>query len=488
MRIFFSHAWKSKEHHAVLPRILNQLEDELHLEVWKDNECLDARTTSLEASLADAINVSDAFLLMWSAGARKSPAVAFEITTAIKLGKPMIVCCLDDTKLDHPGLKDPLEIRFYGGRAALMMAHRDLAKAIRGLYEDQMDGETKAQNRDLAVLGGALGDIVARGGPSAGGTERRAYLLRALRKAVAVAEGDEGDEARQIRRLKPLVALYESAGDNPRRLRAVLTEATKLGATDDQLLFLLSLKLREQVQDDLDRAARQPSGQDDGQDRESEAGGAVTSPPDLEEIERGAEGFETAVGEATTVGTDLLEAVFRSALPPVQAREAASLLRDYILAAPEVAKWMVTEAVAGQSAQLVQVAVALIQYWQSPTDLIPDSAGILGKLDDAWLVHTTAEACLKSEWLDSERYPANPGRIAEAGGIAAALLPKSVYSSLTTIVRELVESLEGDWELPAWSCPEAWQGSAGESSPMSTEELREQLSTSIGGLMLKHGV
>jgi hypothetical protein len=507
MRVFFSHAWDSKVRHPALPRILNQLEEHLGVEVWKDNEQLDARTSRLRVALEEAIRRADAFLLAWSSAAAQSPHVLGKLDFALAAGKPIIISCLEpDVPLPpREGLRDQLEIHFFGDAPKLAQAQHSLAKAIIGLYEHAMDDATRTEHLRLRKLVGSLEDIGYRCSAGQRGAEGRDYLLRSLNKALALAEHDDGAEARVIRVLKPLLARYQDAAGDPEALRAVLREATKLGASHDPLVVLLSQKLREEIQAGLAHATGTEAGaQTDGGNDEFASGEAAGEKAedsladfarlqasvrrrnwDPEPTCSAAGRLAQGVQAAARAGVSQLETLLGAALPLGQVQPAARLVWDYIQAAPGVVEWLVAGAVASQSPQLVGVATALAQYWESPNDLIPDSAGILGRLDDAWLIHSATGLCLQAGWIAPAGFPADPARLGQGGQLAAALLPPQIHSRLVLILREILEPLGGCFSGDAPGGP---AGFAGEDSGTDIETLREQVSYQFGGEMLKRGI
>lgn len=96
-RIFISYAWADK---ALVRRIEEELET-TEVELWVDHSGIRGGD-NLPKRISDALEWCNTLLLVWSEEARKSPWVELEWTNAISLGKAIIPCKLDTTKL--PGI------------------------------------------------------------------------------------------------------------------------------------------------------------------------------------------------------------------------------------------------------------------------------------------------------------------------------------------------------------------------------------------------
>lgn len=97
-------------------------------------------------------------------------------------------------------------------------------------------------------------------------------------------------------------------------------------------------------------------------------------------------------------------------------------LRDFAVAAGD-----------SYSESLQQVAASLYQYLVEPRDLLDDSNGILGFLDDAWLIHNTAYRCVESQLLGVERFSVDWKTIVMADHLVVRLFPPHVKAALDGI-------------------------------------------------------
>jgi hypothetical protein len=103
MKVFISHSWKDKTTADMLTQNLSSMVD-----VWLDIQNLrpgDSITPSIDSALTEM----DLVIVLWSVNSAKSDGVAAEITTALRLKKPVIPCRLDETELD-PRLREVLAI------------------------------------------------------------------------------------------------------------------------------------------------------------------------------------------------------------------------------------------------------------------------------------------------------------------------------------------------------------------------------------------
>ena len=94
MKVFISHSWKDKATADMLTQNLSSMVD-----VWLDIQNLrpgDSITPSIDRALAEM----DLVIVLWSQNSAKSDGVAAEITTALRLKKPVIPCRIDETELD----------------------------------------------------------------------------------------------------------------------------------------------------------------------------------------------------------------------------------------------------------------------------------------------------------------------------------------------------------------------------------------------------
>jgi len=127
----------------------------------------------------------------------------------------------------------------------------------------------------------------------------------------------------------------------------------------------------------------------------------------------------------------------QSALPAPVLTQSIEALTYYIDSCPQTLRDFASAAGASDSSPLVQVAAGLYQYLLEPHDLLPDASnGVLGFLDDAWLIHNVAYRCVESQLLGLQQFSVDWNRIAMADQFALHLFPPQVKAVLDGIVAQ----------------------------------------------------
>jgi hypothetical protein len=127
----------------------------------------------------------------------------------------------------------------------------------------------------------------------------------------------------------------------------------------------------------------------------------------------------------------------QSTLPAPVLTQSIETLSYYIDTCPGTLREFASAASRSQSESLLQVAGGLYDYLREPHDLLPaDTNGILGFLDDAWLIHNIAYRCIASQLLTLEQFSVDWNRIAMADHFALALFPPQVRTSLEELVSQ----------------------------------------------------
>src|SRR5688572_15997834 len=130
----------------------------------------------------------------------------------------------------------------------------------------------------------------------------------------------------------------------------------------------------------------------------------MKAPPRLGLYSRAMPQFDSLIAEITRKITaadrqplDALRLQLQGVLPAPLLAQSMDSLTYYIESGPVTLRDFAVAASAGYSESLQHVAAGLYQYLIEPNDLLlDDSNGILGFLDDAWLIHNTAYRCVES--------------------------------------------------------------------------------------------
>lgn len=127
----------------------------------------------------------------------------------------------------------------------------------------------------------------------------------------------------------------------------------------------------------------------------------------------------------------------QSALPAPVLTHSLEALSYYIESCPVALREFATAAASRASEPLVEVARGLYEYLLEPHDLLPDdSNGVLGFLDDAWLIHNVAYRCIGSGLLAAEQFSVDWNRIAMADHFALHLFPAPVKTALEGLLAQ----------------------------------------------------
>lgn len=121
----------------------------------------------------------------------------------------------------------------------------------------------------------------------------------------------------------------------------------------------------------------------------------------------------------------------QSALPAPVLTHSIEALSYYIDSCTVTLREFAVAAASRASEPLLQAAGSLYQYLVEPHDLLPDASnGVLGFLDDAWLIQNVAYRCIESGLLSAGHFSVDWNRIAMADHFALHLFPPPVKSAL----------------------------------------------------------
>ncbi len=127
----------------------------------------------------------------------------------------------------------------------------------------------------------------------------------------------------------------------------------------------------------------------------------------------------------------------QSVLPAPILAQSMDSLTYYIESCPVTLRDFAVAVSAGYSASLQQVAAGVYQYLTEPNDLLlDDTNGVLGFLDDAWLIHNTAYRCVQSQLVNAQQFSADWNKIVMADRLALQLFPPQVKAALDGIVAQ----------------------------------------------------
>lgn len=114
----------------------------------------------------------------------------------------------------------------------------------------------------------------------------------------------------------------------------------------------------------------------------------------------------------------------------------------YIQSAPAVLSALQTYSISVGSPAGCEVVNYLNTYLQKKDDLLPDSYGRYGLIDDAWLIHNTTYRLLESGIVPANIMSVNWQVISEADQMASILLPPEVRTVLEQYVLQMLNIIE----------------------------------------------
>ena len=123
----------------------------------------------------------------------------------------------------------------------------------------------------------------------------------------------------------------------------------------------------------------------------------------------------------------------QAVLPGPLLERSIEALTYYVESCPVTLRDFAVAASDSDSGSLQQVASSLFQYLVEPRDLLDDSNGVLGFLDDAWLIHNIAYRCVESQLLGMERFSVDWNSIVMADHLVLQLFPPHVKAALDGI-------------------------------------------------------
>lgn len=391
MKLFVSHSWIDKD-------LAQQAADALSAagDVWLDVRRL-AAGDRIQATIDAAIEQQDLFILMWSAAAAASKSVAAEISAAKRFGIDILPCLLDKTPLEtSPHLAGLLGIDFNPQDPKSGLFRLQIAVMQRFAKESGIaDEEALAAIKDYDGALQYINDY--RNARGISGADATNWALRALESTNRGFERLSAWKDRTqdlLELMQSTMARLESAGNDRRKLEAVLRDLKQNPQADthqvQQLIQFAEGKLSSLPRDDFDSF--------------------------VDNIKR--------------------KIAAASRAPLTQLGDWAGMIESYITAAPETLRRF--GAIAASSPELKQVAHGLLTYLCANNDAVADDTnGILGYLDDAWLIHNTIFFCMNQGYIEPQAVPADWTTLAAVDPVAVNLFAPEAQQRLGALYQQL---------------------------------------------------
>jgi hypothetical protein len=415
MKVFISHSWKDKTTADMLTQNLSSMVD-----VWLDIQNLrpgDSITPSIDSALTEM----DLVIVLWSVNSAKSDGVAAEITTALRLKKPVIPCRLDETELD-PRIREVLAIEMQDYK----VGYGRLLSTILPLFAREIDmdlGDALKHVKDLDGVVNYLEDYRNQRGIK--GTDTGYWIERVIASCSKAQERLSPELQRTGDAIKVLQRIYDewnAAGDNRQKLKAVLNKVDR----NEHLNPGTFRQVRAMIEQHLERIPFDPKPVDD---------------PSRNQRIKLSDYLSTTASDCRKQ----VSARLRQGFPAAQLDTISELLCEYICKAPSSLEKLEDIAVESPSRAFFATVGFIGDYIEDPNDLIPESRyGVWGFLDDAWLIHNTFYRLAEAGILDMSQFGLDWPRIAAADRIVLSLLPQPVLQQLSVSMMQFLSFLAAE--------------------------------------------
>lgn len=408
MKIFISHNWKNKTAAQLVAQSLAN-----SAEVWLDIQQLklgDRIQPTIDAALAQV----DAVLLLWSQDSAKSPAVAAEIETTVRLKKPLLPVFLDDTTTDT----QPLLKGIYGVRFNVEDCKSGLFRIQAGLLRLSLGGldidSAKAIN-DLTSFEGLYAYVQDfRNQKKIGGEDSTMWAVESMEqcnKAYQSLSELRDQVGTTLQFIQDTFARVEKAGPDPVAIQSILNEVIRhpKSATKE---FKVLIQFLEGKLSSLSVQSKP----------------AVNLRP-------------TAPEAAQQFGQKM-----RKQTPAAPPDPRIQLIHNYIQSAQAALGRFTQIAAMTPAMSLKQVANELHAYLENPDDLLPDDQnGLLGLADDAWLIHNTIYRCIEAGLFGAQDIPIQWDVVVQADPLVLQILPPPVRDMLEQLLTQYMRVIGNEF-------------------------------------------
>jgi len=139
-----------------------------------------------------------------------------------------------------------------------------------------------------------------------------------------------------------------------------------------------------------------------------------------------------------------IAAASRAPLRQMVPAEWSGALESYVTSAPENLQRFGQIVSPKSSDALKQLAFGLLAYLRANDDVIPDDTnGVLGYLDDAWLIHNAIYHCITQGLVEMNAFPTDWGQLAAVDPLVETLLAPDAQQRLRTVYQQLVMATTG---------------------------------------------
>lgn len=133
-------------------------------------------------------------------------------------------------------------------------------------------------------------------------------------------------------------------------------------------------------------------------------------------------------------------------VPAPQVEPFANAISGYVAASEPLLQALTAYAIAQQSAAGIQVVNAMTNYLNEEHDLIPDSQGDYGRVDDAWLIINTTYRLIESGIVPPDVVPADWTALTNADAVVRALMPPQILEALNNLLMTYLRVISAEVE------------------------------------------
>lgn len=415
MRIFISHSWKDKT-------IAQMTADSLAktAEVWLDLKKL-LPGEHIQNAIDAAIKEMDFIILFWSKDAASSANVLQEIATAKRQGVGILPCLLDDTPLSDD-LQGLLCIEMKDQKLGLFRIQIAVLRKLSG----DLNMQDAAALNDLKDYEGVFNYINDyRNSRGISGEDASYWALKSIEATNNSFESlgkwrDRVGGLLQV--IQTTMQRVEEAGQDRAKLQAILDELIRDQYRDSKELKLVISFVEGKIKN-------LPPAED-------------VAAPEADKFDRLIGTLKGEIAKASRGSIEQLRQQLAPYFPLAALNQSLDALNYYLVQAPESLREFRAACASSPSASLKQLAAELFNYLTNPNDIIPDGTyGLLGYLDDAWLIHNSIYRCIEAGLLKTGQFSADWNKIVLGDQVALHVFPPQIRSMLDNLMTQYLMTL-----------------------------------------------
>jgi uncharacterized membrane protein YkvA (DUF1232 family) len=441
MNVFISHSWMNK---TTAEFVADSLKS--GAEVWLDLNQLKVGD-QIQPAIDKAIAQMDVVLVLWSAEAKASAGVAAEVATALQLNKKILPVLLDQTPREGSPLKGIYGVNLDPNNPSAGIFR--ITAAVARLMLDSLNIEASTALNDLTTFEGLYQYVQDyRNTKGIGGQDSLDWALRFMEQSNRSFQSMAEVRDRvgiTLHFIQDTFAKVQAAGDNRAAIEEILNEVKKNPNSGHPNFKILISFIEGKLQAlSIETKPAEPA-----------PTVAVNAPDVVNDLSRKidqASLLPGAPGQSSGQTAEAPAAPAKEAFPPVM-QEVRNMRDDpnmllvdqYIRSAPASLKQLTQLAAASASMSLRQVVNALHAYLANPADLLPDNQnGLLGFLDDAWLIHNTIYRSIEAGFFGADAIQTDWNALIRADPYVIAMIPAQLRMMLEQLLMQYLQLMANE--------------------------------------------